>query len=190
MGADSARVPDVARIGVRTRRQVPSFPPVTGGAAFSADGRYRYRLWRRWDRSRPVVAFVMLNPSTADARRDDPTIRRCVAFARRWGYGGIEVVNLFALRATDPRALQAADDPIGPVNDRHVRRALAAARTLVLAWGARGAMRDRAASTRRLVSPRAPRCLGLTRSGEPRHPLYLRSDARLVLVRSARRSAA
>jgi hypothetical protein len=163
---------------------------VTGGATFSADRRYRYRLWRRWDQSRPVVAFVMLNPSTADACRDDPTIRRCAAFARRWGYGGIEVVNLFALRATDPRALDTADDPIGPNNDRYVRRALAAARTLVLAWGARGVTGDRATSAGRLVSLRRSRCLGLTRSGEPRHPLYLKSDARLVLVRSARRSAA
>jgi hypothetical protein len=163
---------------------------VTGGATFSADGRYRYRLWRRWDRSRPMVAFVMLNPSTADARRDDPTIRRCVAFARRWGYGGIEVVNLFALRATDPGELRVAKDPSGPGNARHVGRALAAASLVVLAWGAHRALRDPPTLARRLLSLRRPHCLGLTRSGEPRHPLYLRAGALPVLVRSARRSAA
>ncbi|TMF61888.1 MAG: DUF1643 domain-containing protein, partial [Chloroflexi bacterium] len=73
-------------------------PAAVRGATFSADRRYRYRLWRRWDGARPVVAFVMLNPSTADARRDDPTIRRCIGFAKSWGFGGVEVVNLFAYR--------------------------------------------------------------------------------------------
>src|SRR5438128_11131670 len=109
---------------------------VIGGATFSRDRRYRYRLWRRWDRSRAVVAFVMLSPSTADAMHDDPTIRRCVGFARAWGCGGVDVVNLFALRATDPRALRKAADPIGPANERHLRRAVRAAGLVVLAWGA------------------------------------------------------
>ena len=154
-----------------------------GGATFSADRRYRYRLWRRWDRSRPVVAFVMLNPSTADARNDDPTIRRCVGFARAWGYGGIEVVNLFAYRATDPRELRAANDAVGPENRRHIHRAIARAHLVVLAWGAHGS------GSGLLSLPRA-RCLGLTRAGRPRHPLYLRRDVRPVSVRSARRSAA
>jgi hypothetical protein len=163
---------------------------VTGGATFSADGRYRYRLWRSWDASRPRVAFVMLNPSTAGARRDDPTIRRCQGFARSWGFGGIEVVNLFALRATDPRLLRLADDPVGRENDRHLRSALTRSSLVVLAWGAHGSLRERAAAVRGLISRRRPRCLGLTRSGEPRHPLYLPGDARLVPVRSGRRSAA
>lgn len=154
-----------------------------GGATFSTDRRYRYRLWRRWDRSRPVVAFVMLNPSTADARNDDPTIRRCVGFARSWGYGGIEVVNVFAYRASDPRALRAVDDPAGAENGRHIRRAVGRADLVVLAWGAQ------ASGSGLLSLPRA-RCLGLTRSGQPRHPLYLRRDVRPVSVRSARRSAA
>jgi hypothetical protein len=154
-----------------------------GGATFSANGRYRYRLWRRWDRSRPVVVFVMLNPSTADADKDDPTIRRCIGFARAWGYGGIEVVNLFAYRATLPRSLRAVDDPVGPENGRHIRRAVARADLVVLAWGAH------ARASRLLSLPRA-RCLGLTRAGQPRHPLYLRREARPVSVRSARRSAA
>ena len=161
---------------------------MSGGAVFSRDRRYRYRLWRRWDRSRPVVAFVMLNPSTADATRDDPTIRRCIGFARRWGYGGVEIVNLFAFRATDPRALRAAHDPEGPRNAAQVRRAASTAALVLAAWGADGAVGTRGAALERRLSPRL-RCLGVTRSGAPRHPLYLRSSARPVPLSRARRSA-
>jgi hypothetical protein len=153
---------------------------MTGGAAFSPDGRYRYRLWRRWDRSRPAIAFCMLYPSTADARRDDPTIRRCIGFARLWGYGGIEVVNIFALRATDPRALRWARDPVGPRNDAFMLRA-AARSPVVIAWGVHGALLDRGARALRLLGPRTRLlALGRTRSGAPRHPLYLRREAEAV----------
>ena len=151
---------------------------MTGGAAFSRDRRYRYRLWRRWDRSRPAIAFCMLNPSTADARRDDPTIRRCIAFARAWGYGGIEVVNIFAMRATDPRALRSARDPVGPRNDAFMRRA-AALSPVVIAWGVHGALRDRESAALKLFGGRSRLlALGRTRSGSPRHPLYLRRDVK------------
>jgi hypothetical protein len=150
---------------------------MTGGAAFSRDSRYRYRLWRRWDRSRPAIAFCMLNPSMADARRDDPTIRRCMGFARDWGYGGIEVVNIFALRATDPHELQLARDPVGPRNDAFMLRA-ADCLPVVIAWGVHGALRDRQAKALALFGPRTRLlALGRTRSGAPRHPLYLRRDA-------------
>jgi hypothetical protein len=149
---------------------------VIAGATFSRDRRYRYRLWRRWDRTRPLVAFVMLNPSTADARHDDPTIRRCLGFARRWGYGGIEVVNLFAYRATNPTALRKVRDPVGRGNARHIQSALARAALVVLAWGA-----DTQSS--RHVSVVRAHCLGLTRAGQPRHPLYLRRDVRPVPYR-------
>src|SRR5881396_744410 len=126
---------------------------VIGGATFSRDRRYRYRLWRRWDRSRAVVAFVMLNPSTADAMHDDPTIRRCIGFARNWGFGGVDVVNLFALRATDPRALRRAHDPVGPANDRHIASAGSRASLVILAWGAQGRLRGRAQDAWRILSP-------------------------------------
>jgi hypothetical protein len=153
---------------------------VTGGAAFSRDGRYRYRLWRHWDGSRPAIVFCMLNPSTADARRDDPTIRRCIGFARRWGYGGVEVVNIFALRATDPRTLRSARDPIGPRNDAFMLRA-AARSPVVIAWGIHGALRGRGATALRMLGRRTRLlALGRTRSGAPRHPLYLRRDAMAV----------
>jgi hypothetical protein len=147
-------------------------------AAFDATGRYRYGLVRTWARGRRV-AFVMLNPSTADAARDDPTIRRCVGFARAWGFGSLEVVNLFALRTPQPRDLVGAADPVGPENGRHVARALGRADLVVAAWG--GAALARASDPLgRYAGVATLRCLGRTRSGAPRHPLYLRASTRLV----------
>lgn len=161
------------------------------GAVFSGDRRYRYRLWRRWDLSRPLIAFCMLNPSTADERSDDPTIRRCIGFARDWGYGGVEIVNVFAFRATDPRELRRVRDPVGPRNDSYVLDAAERAASVVIAWGAHGAFRSRGIEALALLSPRARiLALGWTRSGEPRHPLYLRRDLRPVVVAADRRSAA
>lgn len=149
-----------------------------GDAVFDDTGRYRYRLGRRWSPG-ARVAFVMLNPNAADATRDDPTIRRCVGFARRWGYGAVDVVNLFGLRARDPRALARAGDPIGPDNDRHLRAAVGRADLVVCAWGAAAIARSRSVELAALLTASDPRCLGLTRAGAPRHPLYLRRDARL-----------
>src|SRR3989449_11540410 len=117
-------------------------PPMRTDACFSRCGTYRYALWRRWAAG-PQVLFVMLNPSTADAQRDDPTIRRCIGFARRWGCGGIEVVNLFALRATDPRRLRYTRDPVGPENVAHLARAAGRASLVGAAWGADPAARSR-----------------------------------------------
>ena len=145
------------------------------GAVFSADRRYRYTLTRRW-RSGPRICFVMLNPSTADAERDDPTIRRCIGYARAWGFGGLTVVNLFALRSTDPARLEQVGDPVGPDNDRHLRRAFRSARLTVAAWGAHRATRARAGEVGRWLHDAA--CFGVTRDGSPRHPLYLRASVR------------
>jgi hypothetical protein len=164
---------------------------VNSGARFSRDRRYRYRLWRRWDPSRPPIAFCMLNPSTADEKSDDPTIRRCIGFAHEWGYGGVEVVNLFALRATDPRELRDVRDPVGPRNDAYVLSAAARSALVVLAWGSHGAYRARDAKILELLSPRARLlALGWTRARQPRHPLYLRRDVRPIRVAGGRRSAA
>jgi hypothetical protein len=128
----------------------------------------------------------MLNPSTADAERDDPTIRRCGGFARAWGFGAMTVVNLFALRATDPARLRRARDPIGRDNDRHIAEAAAGADALVLAWGIHGALRDRDRAVLALLSELRPSCLGLTRGGHPRHPLYLPRAAAPVPFRAER----
>ena len=150
-------------------------------ALLSPDGRYRYWLTRDWARG-PVATFIMLNPSTADASVDDPTIRRCIGFARAWGMGGLKVVNLYALRSTDPKALWTADDPVGPDNDFHLRDAAGWANRLswplVAAWGA-NAKPDRIAVVRRLDGMNRLTALGVTKDGQPRHPLYLRADATL-----------
>ena len=151
----------------------------TSGAVFDESGVYRYLLWRKWDRSRPSVAFVLLNPSTADATADDPTIRRCIGFARGWGFGGMEVANLFAFRATTPRLLGSAIDPVGPENDRHLRELAARAEHVVVAWGNGGALFGRAAAVLPLFEGRELYCLGVTKAGAPRHPLYVRGDSEL-----------
>jgi hypothetical protein len=146
-----------------------------GGATLSPDRRYRYRLFRTWDRVRGVVAFVGLNPSTADEFTDDPTIRRCLRFARDWGYGGIEMLNLFAYRATDPRELHQVYNPVGPDNDRHLLERAQACRLVVACWGAYQYGRDRAAHVRQLLAGVELHHLGLTKIGQPRHPLYLKA---------------
>ena len=151
---------------------------VRGHAVFDASGRYRYRL-RRWWAPGPRVAFVMLNPNRADAVTDDPTIRRCVSFARRWSFGSVDVVNLFGYRARDPRALLRVADPIGPENDRYLRRAIQRADLVVCAWGATRVASRRARDVGGAVDARSFHCLGHTLSGAPRHPLYLRRDTRL-----------
>ncbi len=143
------------------------------GAVFDPDGAYRYRLWRTWDTALPAAAFILLNPSTADASHDDPTLRRCLGFARAWGYGGVEIVNLFAWRATDPAALRCCRDPIGPANDAAILAAVAGAPLVVAAWGNGGRRHDRAAAVLSLLDGVPLVCLGLTGADQPRHPLYV-----------------
>lgn len=147
-----------------------------GAATFDGTRRYRYRLDRDWGGGPPVV-FVGLNPNRADEVDDDPTIRRCVGFARRWGYGRLVVVNLFAWRARSPRALRAVAEPVGPEADAFLRAAVAEADRVVACWGNGGTLRGRDAAVRRLLGPCA--CFGLTGRGQPRHPLYLPADTPL-----------
>lgn len=149
-------------------------------AVISECGRYRYSLARVWDETRYCLPFCMLNPSTADASDDDPTIRRCVNFAIREGCGGIHVVNLFAYRATNPAELKHVVDAIGPDNEHHLLRTVEAAVRynvpIVCAWGAHASFpMDRALrkSNARLM------CLGKTKWGRPRHPLYVKATTPL-----------
>ncbi len=143
------------------------------GAEFNATGAYRYRLWRVWgDGER--VCFCMLNPSTADAERDDPTIRRCVGFAKSWGYAGVEIVNLFAFRATHPKDLARTVDPVGSKNDQYLAQALATSGRIVAAWGVHGMLHNRGECMSHHFARAV--CLGHTQAGHPRHPLYVRAD--------------
>jgi hypothetical protein len=139
------------------------------------DGEYRYWLARTWSNDLPPVTFVMLNPSTADGTYDDPTIRRCIGFAREWGYGGIVVVNLFAYRATYPRELSIVPDPVGPDNDAYIE--MAACHRTVVAWGAQKTHgRDLHVAT--LLTD--PLCLGRTKRGAPLHPLFVPHGTPLI----------
>jgi hypothetical protein len=124
------------------------------------------------------MLFVMLNPSTADALVDDPTIRRCIGFAQREGMGALEVVNVFAFKATDPKAMFGAGrDIVGPDNREHARWAVAQASRVVVAWGAHPV----GSSPIPAVIAHANRwCLGVTKDGSPRHPLYVRADQPLI----------
>lgn len=149
------------------------------------DGSYRYHLTRRWGPSINTVLWVMLNPSTADADVDDPTIRRCIGFSAGFGADSARIINLYAYRATDPASMLAAADPVGPRNDEVTEIALADARILrssvIVAWGA-NARADRV--TRFVEIARnwgvQLHCLGITKGGMPRHPLYLPKTARLT----------
>lgn len=147
-------------------------------ADLSDDGRYRYRLTRRWADGDTWATFVMLNPSTADATEDDPTIRRCTAFAKREGCSALQVVNLFAYRATDPRELTKIADPIGPENDAWLSKALRFPSLRIAAWGTHGRP-DRVVVVKSFAGS-CLRALGVTKDGHPRHPLYVRADAPLV----------
>jgi hypothetical protein len=157
-------------------------PVMIKRAWISPCGRYRYTLERIWDEKTPPLVFVMLNPSTADADLDDPTIRRCMGFGRREGAGGIFVVNLYAFRATDPATLWTVDDPIGPLN--HHAHAIAVVRPhrgpVICAWGA-NAKEDAWTKFVWASELRGHRlaCLGKTKDGAPRHPLYLANSAAL-----------
>lgn len=145
-------------------------------ARFSPCRRYRYTLTREVSPvgGRGALCVVMLNPSTATAEADDPTIRRVKGFARTWGYQSVGIVNLFAWRSTDPRRLLFVEDPIGPENDARIREIASNANAVLVAWGLRGAHRGRDTEVLALLASIgvAPLCLGTTKGGHPRHPLY------------------
>ncbi|PSR21471.1 MAG: hypothetical protein C7B45_10605 [Sulfobacillus acidophilus] len=149
-------------------------------ACFDKSGRFRYALWRQWDRHLPTINFIMLNPSTADASHDDPTIARCRRYAERWGFGTLLVTNLFAYRATNPRQLYAVRDPVGPDNDQYLLNAVHAAHQCIAAWGIHGQLNNRQEEVLKLLAAVPLFQLGKTRNGFPRHPLYLSQTVRPV----------
>ena len=157
-------------------------PLPDSGAIFDASARYRYRLWRSWNPARPGITFVMLNPSVADAKCNDPTIRRCLGFAQSWGFGSLEVVNLFALCTSDPVLLKESPDPIGPENDFYLQSAVEKGPVLA-AWGCHGGMGQRDEMVLGMLPVRRLWCLGITKRGHPRHPLYVAAATRPVPLR-------
>ncbi|ADE84044.1 DUF1643 domain-containing protein [Rhodobacter capsulatus] len=148
-------------------------------AVYSDCEAYRYLLTRVWDDALPRALFVMLNPSTATEVQNDPTVERCERRARALGFGAFRVTNIFAYRATDPRAMRAMADPVGPENDAAIRGSLdwagGPADRIVCAWGTHGAHLGRGAAVERLLreSGRDLHHLGLTAAGAPKHPLYI-----------------
>ena len=145
------------------------------GATFSPCRRWRYLLWRRWDAKQPVANFLMLNPSTADEVKLDPTCSRARDYAERWGYGALVVTNIFAWRATDPEAMKAARDPVGRGNDAAIVRAAKESALVVCAWGNHGGFLGRSTGIlEKLKANNIPlRALRVNANGEPAHPLYL-----------------
>jgi hypothetical protein len=159
--------------------------PLARGAILSVDRRYRYRLWRQWGDGNNRVCFVGINPSTADEKDDDATIRKCVGFAKRWGFGALDMVNLFAWRDRNQRGLLSTPDPVGPLNDATLLETFGFAKRIVFAWGPGKGAAVSKLITRRLVSDGwiaaevalTTRCeigrLNQTKDGSPGHPLML-----------------
>lgn len=158
----------------------------TATAVFDSTETYRYLLTRIWNRALPIACWIMLNPSTASASTTDPTLTRVVNFTAAQGLGGLAIVNLFALRSTDPRQLHHHPDPVGPHNGSFIGRAIreTGGGPVIAAWGAMGTLHDRADAVTRLLAEAGitASCYGTTgaHSGQqPRHPLYLHGDTTL-----------
>ncbi len=156
-----------------TRSHTKGDAPST--AIYSPCEQYRYALTRIWDSAGDRVLFVMLNPSTATEVQNDPTVERCERRARTLGFGAFRVCNIFAFRATDPKVMRAAPDPIGPDNDAAIAEGAAWAGRIICAWGTHGAFLQRGAAVERLLRATAQPLfhLGLSKHGHPKHPLYI-----------------
>lgn len=167
-----------SQVVLRTNQLFDVHDDWSSGALFSECRTWRYALWRRWDFGSRcnMVAFVGLNPSTADESIDDPTIRRCKNFAKEWGFGGMYMLNAYAFRATDPKDMKAASGTVGPDNDEWLRFYGTEATEIIAAWGVHcDPKRERVVceTIGKLVM-----CLGRTKDGRPKHPLYLRADTK------------
>jgi hypothetical protein len=148
------------------------------GAKISEDRKYRYLLWRIWDKEKPSIMFVGLTPTTADANNDDPTIRRCIRFAKDWGYGRLYMTNLFAYRATKPTDLKLEAEPIGPDNDYYLKSTAAKVSKTIFAWGTHGDYKNRNIDVITMINNGY--CIAITKHGHPKHPLYISSDTKPV----------
>jgi hypothetical protein len=163
---------------------------ISSTALFSDDNLYRFHLSRVWDQSLPKICWMMLNPSTADAEKLDPTLTRCFGYSMQWGFGSMDVVNIFAYRATSPKDMMAVSDPVGfgiktagsPVDNNGFLTLIPGVSALtVVGWGIHGEYKDRYKEIAALFKLRnlSVKCLGVTKNGQPRHPLYLAKDTPL-----------
>ena len=149
-------------------------------AILSEDRKYRYVLSRIWDDDKPKVLFLCLNPSTADENTDDRTVTRCINFAKTWGYGGLLIGNLFALRSTDSSKLYSEEDPVGPENDQYLQELAKQASLIIAAWGDNGSYMGRSTKVKAMFSNKGLKCFKINLSKEPKHPLYVSGDATLI----------
>lgn len=169
--------------------------PTQRKTIFSEDRKYRFTLWRKWEQEAHLITeysvtsnlnhyamFIGLNPSTADERKDDPTIRRCIGFAKAWGYGALCMTNLFAFRATDPFMMKIEREPVGMGNDTYILECAKNAGVIIAAWGKDGAHNDRGEWVQRMFFDCKLKLhhLGLNGDGTPKHPLYLRKDLKPI----------
>lgn len=148
-------------------------------AQFDRTGRYRFSLHRFWSGELEAATMVMLNPSTADHLRNDPTISRCIQLSRSWGFGSVNIVNLFAYRTSSPAHLRSIRRPVGKANDSHILEQCNNAGKIIVAWGNHGSFLERDKEVLELLSPFDLWCIGQTKSGQPKHPLYAPGDVRL-----------
>ena len=144
--------------------------------------KYRYSLGRMVSDLDGTVCFILLNPSTADSEYDDATVRRCIGFCQDWGFGNLQIVNLFSLRATSPKKLPRARNPVGKLGDSSITAACKTSHRIVAGWGNHGGLQARSSEVLKLLFPFREKlfCFGLTSLGEPRHPLYLKKTALLI----------
>lgn len=159
-------------------------------AIFSSCGKYRYELHRIWSLEvKRLVLWIMLNPSTADEFNDDPTIRRCINFSKAWGYDGLMIGNVYALRSTDPRGLWLDDDPIGIHNYQHLTSMAQTAELIVAGWGGMAIKTDAELAVNALTVNKPLHCLVINKDGSPKHPLYVRGDQQPRVYRMVYRTA-
>lgn len=147
-------------------------------AIISRDGRYRYQLLRQWDRSGKALLVIGLNPSTADSQNDDNTSRICINYAKKWNFGTLIIANLFAFRATDPKQLWKASDPVGPENDFYLQQFIQDTDLCLCAWSHYGNYQNRASTVYQWIKD--PKCLCQLKNGSPGHPLYKSKDLKPV----------
>lgn len=156
------------------------------GATFSPCMAYRYSLWRKVSDLPSSVAFIGLNPSTADHEVNDPTVTRCINYAKAWGAGRFYMLNLFAWRDTDPKLMKAAIEPIGIENNETLKTITWGCAIVVAAWGTHGKFKQRGDQVLNLLRDINLHCLKTTKAGCPQHPLYLKAELKPVIFQAAR----